>query len=424
MNRLFSTILLLSVLLLTNAQAALAAAVSVTSSGNGVFIVNGSGMDAVAGVDLSVSYDPTLLASPTVSQGSLISGALMAVNTNKPGSIKIAAVSTRPFPANGQIVTISFASHTGTGLVSVIASMINTKGSPVPGGRETVAVDSPTTAPTSSPGLITSAGVPFSQPAAGTNSSTAGTASSAVTTTAQTSSAGFALAGTVNLPGDVQAKSDPKPTAPDTAKPPAAEPVPVQQSEPPVETAPTPPPPTAEPIVLINLKGALEDFRTFKGERTPASLVALLNRGSSAAIRQEPPFTLSDGTATVKIFAELKNIAEKSPNFALQGARLISLTADSASAIWTITALPQAGASEASLTILTDREIIEFPLTIAPVVPTVTPVEADFSVFLKDSGATPPKHDLNNDARHDYLDDFIYTVNYLSKKSAATKPAK
>lgn len=419
MLRTCGSILLILALLLTGTRLARAAAVTINPSGNGVFIISGSGMDAVAGIDLTVSYDSTQLASPAVTQGSLISGALMAVNTNKPGSIKIAAVSTRPFSSSGQIATISFASHSGSGRVSVVSSMINLKGAPVPGGGESVAFDS-TTTPGTSPGLITTAGVPFSQPAP-----TITTAGSAATPPTPASGGGPVFLGTVSMPGDSPAKSDPKPA--ETAAPPARtdEPPPVASPvEIPVAEPPAPKPQKSEPLAMIALKGAMESFSSYMGEKNPASLIALLTRTSSAPVRQEPAFVLSDGKKEIKITATLKNVAEKSPNFALEGAKMVSLTADSASSTWTITALPKAGAIQASLTILTDREIIEFPLTIAPPVAAVTAAEADFTAFLKDSGAIPPKRDLNSDGRHDYLDDFIYTVNYLSKKGVAGKPGK
>lgn len=172
------------------------------------------------------------------------------------------------------------------------------------------------------------------------------------------------------------------------------------------------------------IKGALDNFSTYKGEKTPAKLSALLNRQDTAAIRQEPAFALSDGTTAVKIAAELKNVGDRSPNFALHGARLVSLKRDDASFTWVIEALPQAGVMQATLTILTESEIIEYPLTVAPVVAGISPAEADFVIFLKDSGAAVPKRDLNGDGKHDYLDDFIYTVNFLSKKSSVGKAAK
>jgi hypothetical protein len=78
----------------------------------------------------------------------------------------------------------------------------------------------------------------------------------------------------------------------------------------------------------------------------------------------------------------------------------------------------------ATMTIMTDSDIIEYPLTLAPPIKDISPAEANFTVFLKDSGATPPKRDLNGDGRHDYLDDFIYTANYLIRKGAAGKIKK
>ena len=76
------------------------------------------------------------------------------------------------------------------------------------------------------------------------------------------------------------------------------------------------------------------------------------------------------------------------------------------------------------LLILTDSDAIDYPLTLAPPVKDITALEADFAAFLKDSGAKPPKHDLNGDGVHDYLDNYIYTANYLSKKSTAKSPTK
>jgi hypothetical protein len=161
----------------------------------------------------------------------------------------------------------------------------------------------------------------------------------------------------------------------------------------------------------------LESFRTYQGEKSPAIFAALMTREVSPTIRQEPVVALSDGTTTVKIRVKPTGTDEESPNFALNGARLVSLSKDGAT--WIIEAEPQMGILQASLTILAGSEIIEFPLTLAPPAAGVTADEADFAAFLKDSGVVPPKRDLNGDRRHNYLDDFIYTANYLSLKGAA-----
>ena len=76
------------------------------------------------------------------------------------------------------------------------------------------------------------------------------------------------------------------------------------------------------------------------------------------------------------------------------------------------------------LTIMTDSDLIKYPLSLAPPVENVSPAEADFAVFLKDSGAATPKRDLNGDGRHDYLDDFIYSANYLVRKGATVATSK
>jgi len=420
--------LLLFALLLTGAQPALAAAVSVAPSGNGVFIISGSGMDTVAGIDLLVNYDTALLGAPTVNQGNLLSGALMVANTNNPGAIKIAAVSTSHLPASGQIAMVSFGTHTGTGKVSVAASMINAKGVLVSGSGNSTAADFQTAASPAT-GFIKTAGIPFNNQGADTTVNTP-----AAVTSSSTTASGQTYLGTVTMPGDAPPKSDPKPTEP--ASPPpaatepasphpaAAEPAVARQSEQPVEVKAVPAPQKTEPVKMTVYKSSAEQFSTYKGEKSPGALIALLGKQVAPDIRQEPAFVLSDGRTTVKILAEVKDTGDKAPNFALLGARLVSLTIDNSSAAWVVEALPQAGVQQANLTILTDSAIIEYPLTLAPPVATVSAAEADFIAFLKDSGATPPRQDLNGDGRHDHLDDFIYTVNYLSRKGAAGREQK
>jgi hypothetical protein len=40
--------------------------------------------------------------------------------------------------------------------------------------------------------------------------------------------------------------------------------------------------------------------------------------------------------------------------------------------------------------------------------------EEDFKLFLKDRGTLKsPKYDLNGDGKRDYLDDYIFTANYI-----------
>jgi hypothetical protein len=65
----------------------------------------------------------------------------------------------------------------------------------------------------------------------------------------------------------------------------------------------------------------------------------------------------------------------------------------------------------------------EFPLTVAPkvqvdLIKPGTVSEADFALFLKERGtAAAPKSDRNADGRRDYLDEYIFTANYLAQQA-------
>ncbi len=179
------------------------------------------------------------------------------------------------------------------------------------------------------------------------------------------------------------------------------------------------------PPAVVSYKANIENFRTYRGEKSPAIFTALINRDISPTIHQDPLIALSDGKTTLKITVRFRPGNESSPNFALTNAMLISLKKDPASSSgWIIEALPRTNTTKARLTILTSSELVECPLNLAPPVTGVSATETDFIAFLKDSGTSPPKHDLNGDGRHDYQDDFIYTANYLARKNAGGQKTK
>jgi hypothetical protein len=399
----FSTVLLL----MFSATLALGASVSLTPSGNGVFIIQGNQMDSISGIDLTVTYDTSSLSSPSVVQGSLISGgALFVANpAYSQNSIKIAIIRQIPFSGSGPISIISFASHTGTGSITVSANMLNSSRAHVPGGGISTASDFQTATITSNTGDTSN------------NITGGGTTGSGAGGSIPT------YLGTVSMPADVQTRSESK-QADATGVPAqiselaAAKPV-----EPPADSKPVAEPQKPVEVKMTSYKGVLDNFRTYKGERSPAIFIALFNKEITPTIRQEPAVALSDGKTPLKLRVTLEKAVDKSPTFSLNGAKLVSLNRD-ASSTWIIEALPQAGIMRATMTIMTDSDIIEYPLTLAPPIKDISPAEANFTVFLKDSGATPPKRDLNGDGRHDYLDDFIYTANYLMRKSASGKIKK
>ena len=109
------------------------ASVSIIPSSDGEYALQGNNMDGVAGIALTINYDSSTLSSPTVTQGGLISGALMQTNTTVVGAVRIAIVNTKAFSGSGQIATVSFASVTGTGSVSIgSVKLIDSNGATIP----------------------------------------------------------------------------------------------------------------------------------------------------------------------------------------------------------------------------------------------------------------------------------------------------
>jgi hypothetical protein len=170
--------------------------------------------------------------------------------------------------------------------------------------------------------------------------------------------------------------------------------------------------------------GVLDRFRTYQGERTPDILIALFTKVVSTSIHQDPPAVVSDGTSSVRVTVDLSAIKCSSANFALTGAKLVSLKNEDESGKWVLDVLPQTNTLKAALTMVCSKSIIDFPLTIVPPAGTVTGIKSDFDAFLKDSGAKIPKYDLNGDGRHDYLDDYIYTAHYLINTDSASRKVK
>jgi len=227
------------------------------------------------------------------------------------------------------------------------------------------------------------------------------------------------------LPADVPLKNENKPAPPPALPKQNLEPaVPRTVASPPAKNQVPEPRNTMSPAVVSH-KANIENFRTYRGEKSPAIFTALINRDISPSIHQEPLVALSDGKTTLKITVRLRPGDGDSPNFALTNAMLSSLKKDPASSSgWIIEALPRTNTSKAGLTILTSSELIEYPLNLAPPVAGVSAAETDFIAFLKDSGASPPKRDLNGDGKHDYQDDFIYTANYLVRKNTGGPKSK
>lgn len=158
----------------------------------------------------------------------------------------------------------------------------------------------------------------------------------------------------------------------------------------------------------------LERFRTYTGHRTTSGLTGLFEQSANRIVRQLPAIAMSDGRTAVIIVARIVPVEGRAINFSLEGASLISakkIRADE----WEIKALPVTGTVNLSLMVMNGAETVTYPLIIAPQLPRETDLSlSGFQDYLEQSGG----RDLNGDGRRDYLDDYIYTANYLTKQQS------
>ncbi|RNC68737.1 MAG: hypothetical protein ED859_09450 [Desulfuromonadales bacterium] len=179
-------------------------------------------------------------------------------------------------------------------------------------------------------------------------------------------------------------------------------------------------PPSSPPILdkYISYKGIFAQFREYQGEITPKSLTGIFSVPVAATIRQEPPIFINEGNASLKILVDVEGTEKSAPNFALRGASLKSLKKD-AGKRWIVEAMPEVGRLDATLTIVNGERMMDYPLTIAPradvnIDKKGSVDEADFKLFLSQRGTEKvPSFDMNGDGKRDYVDDYIFTANYL-----------
>ena len=375
-----------------------ASTLTIAPSSDGVYTLQGVGMDSVAAMDITVYYDTGSLKNPRVSQGSLISGAMMAVNDLTPGQVRMGIVRTTPVQGTGTIATITF-DRSGSGggtILSLSAKLSDIKGKAV-SAQVQVSNASNTTAAASDQSTGTSAG---------------SGASSTATATSGAATTGVPVPLVAPVPG--QQKEQPVTIATTTG----TEPEKTNEAR---STAGSPESAgmTLSPDQTRNIAQnitVLERFREYRGERTVKALLALFEQSDAASgFRQEPKAVVSDGKATAKIIFTAKAAGGVTPAYALNSVRLISMKRDDERPdTWIAEVKPEKGVSSASIIVSRDGAMQEFLLTVAPKVASDPKApgkftEKAFSLYLSGKG-----RDLNNDGKRDYVDDYMYAVNYVA----------
>ena len=468
--------LLLCFLLLSGGLATEAFAspiVTIAPASDNVYVIQGGDFSGISRVDITIQYDAAALAGPRVVQGGVLrghpgqslplAGAIIAINASQQGVLRFTLVRTAELNGSGTLATVTFVRtmSTGADIISLAASAVSGTGQSIAVASRVANTQKPADSgaateqhadqsivepalPGNSPKTTDSGAVTeqqAGQTAAGSgpparraqDTTTASPVSNAPATTASVQPSGAAMMVHVESSSrnDVQAE-----TPSSDSSDPQADPGVTQKDKDSVvspEIAKASPdenplPKTSEPERKKNLlyKSVLERFREYKGEKTPQALIALFASSSSGEGRQDPPLVLSDGKTTVKVVIELNANGEDN-NFLLDGASLVSLTNKERN-YWIVELLPEKNTLEATISVPRNNQWNVAPLTVAPprdvtiVRSSGKSAEADFKFYLKERGtAKAPRFDLNGNGRRDYIDDYIFTANYLARQEAAWK---
>jgi hypothetical protein len=107
---------------------------TISSTGDGIFLLQGIGIEDAAALEIIVSYDTATLANPRVVEGPLITGAMTAINPNVPGMVRLVIIRLMPVRGSGVIATLTFdrkGSSPGK-VLSLSARLANINGAPLP----------------------------------------------------------------------------------------------------------------------------------------------------------------------------------------------------------------------------------------------------------------------------------------------------
>ncbi len=406
--------------------------VTISSSGNGVYLLQGSGIEDAAALEINISYDAATLSNPRVVEGPLVAGAMTAVNPNIPGTVRIVMIRLTPFRGSGVIASVTF-DLTGASPGRIIAMSVrlaDAKGSPL---AALVQVNNPSEAPSNA----SSASAPQDQNQASGSASTQAGAATAGSTPATAPT--VIIAGQTPRPDAAREPADaPQPGEKDAQSPvqstdssPGKKPADVARAFDAAAGAEIPPAPEKTNVRKIyGQKSVLELFQNYKGERTAEALFALFEQESMIGFRQDPPVVLSDGKSAVKVVFISTPGDLTTSDISVMGARLISLRRDMDNTnTWVAELLPERGGYRASMAVSRGGLQMIYPLTVAPKIDLETgqagkPSKADFDRYLKQTQTSRPTgKNASNEKTRDDVKDYITAVNYFAAIKKMTSPS-
>ena len=435
MNRMLKLLSAIAILLWCFAGHANAAPrVIIAPQSDTVYVIQGMDFSNVSGLDLTIHYDPAALGSPRFAQGSLVGGALMAANVSSPGTARLALVRVVAFNGSGPIATVTFSRirSTGAEIQSLTASALSASGSKIQVGTDITNSPIATSTGTPASGQDTGGTTAMSENQGGSAGSDSAASAGAASQTAvgATASPNPAAPGILAIPASAlpektEAVLPSSEKAASATDQPGAEKTASQESQVALAEKPAVKAPEPEKKVLA-YQSVLDKFQDYKGNKSPQSFIALFSANPG---KQDPPLVLSDGKTTVRIVLELDSKGENN-HFLLDGVTLVSLRNKEGN-LWIAELLPDRKTLRASVSVPNGHQLNVMPLNVAPPLDaSVGPstgklTETDFQRYLKERGtAKSPRFDLNGDGVRNYIDDYIFTANYLAQPKERKVPDK
>jgi len=133
--------------------------------------------------------------------------------------------------------------------------------------------------------------------------------------------------------------------------------------------------PGGESVSFQRRDSVLERFRNYSGKKSRAALAALFS-GTDPSFTQDPPILLADGTASARITLRIFSRAGELPRFSITGGRSTDARLTQ-NGLWIIVIVPNRGSTATSVTVLSGGNMIEYPLTVAPLLNSFDPKKAD-----------------------------------------------
>ena len=402
----FRQLLILCLLLLLPVPALAVLTVNLNYAGNNSFLLSGKDLQDVARIEATVSYDVSSLANPRLIPNTYFPGATVTMNQDTGGTVRLIAASGQPMKGQGPFAMLTF-DPLGTSVGNITSFYGRVYGAngasqpvnfsytnPTPPLDPSDPDDWPMIKERESKGQSYLGGeVTYVPPEA-----TGATESGAQPEKSAENKDSASSSGETNAQQPAQSKDH-------------------RVAEKAEDSVPTQP------------QSVLERFRLFRGKQTAKALTALFDTPRPVSFTQDPKILIADGKETLKV--RISGLtAGKVPRFTFHSARYVSLRKLSDTE-WLVQATPDKGVVKACIDVLDDGKVREIPLTVSPsarvdLVKPGTVSEADLTLFLKKRGTTKsPLFDLNRDRKRDYVDDYIFTANYLvaQEKHAGKKPA-